>query len=68
MQFALGYTLAAGAESIEKLSRQCGMSKQAVTKAVNHFEAQLKLEPLPCQRAEDARLNMATARKKQVKS
>lgn len=67
MCLALGFSLAAGAEGAADLARQCGMSKQTVNKCLNHFLEQLRLEPLPFQRDAEARLNMAEARKRQLK-
>lgn len=67
MEMALGFRLAAGAEGPAELARKYGVSKQAVGKCLNHFIAQLRLEPLPFQRKADARENMRKARKSQVK-
>lgn len=66
MQLALGFHLAAGADGPAELARQCGVSKQALGKCLNHFLAQLRLEPLPFQRNGEARKNMADARMKQL--
>lgn len=68
MQFALGFYLCAGADGPVELAQKCGMSKQAVGKCLNHFVQQLRLCPLPSQRNEEARANMASARRKQVGS
>lgn len=65
-QFALGFHLVAGADGLADLARQCGVSKQAMGKCVNHFISQLKLSPLASQRNQQARDNMARARKEQV--
>lgn len=67
MCLALGFPLAAGAEGPADLARQFGMSKQTVGKCLNHFQQQLRLEPLPFQRGEEARENMAKARVRQLK-
>lgn len=66
MALALGYPDAAGAECPADLARQLGLSKQMVTKCVNHFIWQLKLSPLTTQRKEEARKNMAAARANQA--
>lgn len=66
MEMALGFQLAAGADGPAELARKCGVSKQALGKCLNHFMAQLKLQPLAFQRKEEARLNMAEARREQV--
>jgi hypothetical protein len=66
MQLALGFYLAAGADGPAELARKCGVDKQTLGKCLNHFVAQLSLEPLPFQRKSDARANMADARRKQV--
>lgn len=66
MQLALGFHLAAGADGPADLAKKCGVSKQALGKCLNHFIEQLKLSPLPFQRKEDGRQNMAMARKRQL--
>lgn len=63
---ALGFRTAAGAEGPSELARACGFGKQTVGKCLNHFIAQLRLAPLPGQRSEDGRKNMAGARRVQV--
>lgn len=67
-QLALGYHLPAGAQGPAELARQCGVSKQAAGKCLNHFIEQLKLSPLPGQRKQEARENMAEARRQQVRA
>ena len=67
MQLALGFTLAAAANGPTELAKKCGFSKATVGKCVNYFIAQLALEPLPGQRKEEGRKNMARARKAQLK-
>lgn len=66
MQYALGFTLAAGADKLTTLARQVGVSKASANKCLLHFESQLRLEPLPGQRKDEGRQNMAKARKAQV--
>jgi hypothetical protein len=66
MELALGFHLAAGADGPAELARQCGVSKQALDKCLNHFLEQLELEPLPFQRKAAARENMAAARHRQI--
>jgi hypothetical protein len=68
MQFALGFHLAAGKDNIAALARACGVSRAAMTKCVNGFIKQLALQPLHCQRDEEARRNMSEARKQQLVS
>ena len=65
-QMAMGFNLAAGADGPTDAARNCGVSKQAFGKCLNHFIDQLKLSPLPFQRKEEARENMAAARRAQV--
>ena len=62
MQLALGFHLAAGADGPSELARKCNVSKQTLTKCLNHFISQLRLTPLPGQRSDAARKNMAEAR------
>jgi hypothetical protein len=66
MELAIGFHLAAGAEGPAELARKCGVSKQTLGKCLNHFLEQLRLEPLPFQRNEEARKNMTKARKEQL--
>jgi hypothetical protein len=66
MELALGFHLAAGASAPAEVARACGVSKQAFGKCLNHFIEQLKLSPLPFQRKQEARENMASARKLQL--
>lgn len=66
MAMAVGFRLVAGADGPAELAKDCGVSKQALGKCLNHFIEQLKLSPLPFQRKQEARQNMAEARKRQV--
>ena len=66
MELALGFNLAAGGDCIAQLARKNNVSRATMTKCVNYFIAQLKLNPLPGQRSDEARENMATARRAQV--
>ncbi len=66
MALALGFPLAAGAESAAEIAKQCGMSKQCVTKCLNAFIEKLQLSPLPGQRDEESRERMAEARRDQL--
>src|SRR5579872_6630024 len=63
---ALGFFLVAGGEGPTELAKRNGVSKQCFGKALNHFIEQLRLEPLPFQRKEEARENMSKARKSQL--
>jgi hypothetical protein len=65
-QLAMGFHLAAGADGPAALARQCGVDKQTLGKCLNHFIELLKLTPLGCQRNQEARKHMSTARKEQV--
>ena len=66
MELALGFNLAAGGDCIAQLARKNNVSRATMTKCVNYFIAQLKLNPLPGQRSDEARENMSAARKKQI--
>lgn len=66
MQLALGFHLAAGADNPAMLAKSCQVGKWTLGKCLEHFEDQLKLAPLLCQRSQEARKNMSTARKEQV--
>lgn len=66
MELALGFDSCAGADGPAELARKLGCDKQAVNKCLNNFNAQLKLSPLPGQRAWAARKNMSKARKNQL--
>lgn len=61
-QMAMGFKLAAGAETPSELARLTGVSKAALGKTLNHFIEMLNLTPLPGQRNQAARENMAKAR------
>ena len=66
MELALGFNLAAGGDCIAEIAQKYNVSRATMTKCVNYFIAQLKLIPLPGQRSDEARENMATARRAQV--
>jgi hypothetical protein len=65
-EMSLGFTLAAGASGVVEGAKMCGVSKQAFSKCLNHFNEQMKLCRLPLQRGDESRQNMARARKLQV--
>ena len=68
MMLALGFSLVAGADGPAELARKCKVTKACLDKCLNHFIAQLQLDPLPGQRKKEAREAMSAARKSQLKS
>jgi hypothetical protein len=66
MALELGFKIAAGAETVAELARKTNFEKQTVNKCALNFQRLMGLQRRAGQRGDDARANMAEARRAQI--